>query len=374
MLSSSETHRAAATRFIEAFNTNNWEAVGEVVAPDFTLHHPMAGTRQIGPEGMVSVWAHFKAALPDAWHPIPVMITEGEYLANLLPTYGHFTGEPHQGTPPTGEWLEYGMVNIVRFEAGLLAEAWFGMDPWAEMQQMATAPKTPQRRLTDFERMNVERFQTRVRATGSEYETVTAFGDMVVAIGPLQQNRDAKTRRRDVYHASGTSLTLVDSHEFPTVPPYRGDLGADTAESRAVVDRFFNEVLLGHSVGGLDDFVSEHILVHATAMPCEASRYGWDGVVAWLGEQWRAFPDLAVTKHVTVASGDIVAAQWVASGTSEGEFLHLPPTGERVEFTGVSMYRVAHGRLSEIWETRDTLGVMRQLNADVASSHAHARS
>jgi hypothetical protein len=37
---------------------------------------------------------------------------EGDYLANLLPIYGHFAGEPHQGIPPTGKWLECAMVNV----------------------------------------------------------------------------------------------------------------------------------------------------------------------------------------------------------------------------------------------------------------------
>ena len=114
-----KTNNAAATRFIEAFNTDDWDSVSQVVAPTFVLHHPMGGTNELGPEGMVAVWSHFKAALPDSWHPIPVMITEGDYLANLLPTYGHFTGDPHQGIPPTGKWLEYGMVNIVRLEDGV---------------------------------------------------------------------------------------------------------------------------------------------------------------------------------------------------------------------------------------------------------------
>ena len=70
------------------------------------------------------------------WHPIPVMITEGDFLSNLLPTYGHFTGEPYHGTPATGKWMEYGMVNIVRFERGKLAEAWEIFDNASLAQQM----------------------------------------------------------------------------------------------------------------------------------------------------------------------------------------------------------------------------------------------
>jgi predicted ester cyclase len=135
-----EAHKGTATRFIEAFNTDDWDTVREVVAEGYVFHHPVGGTVQAGPEGMVGVWSEFKSALPDSWHPIPVMIAEGEYLAVLLPTYGTFTGKPYHGAEPTGKWLEYGMVNIVRFDGGKLVENWFGMDPVAERQQMGAAP------------------------------------------------------------------------------------------------------------------------------------------------------------------------------------------------------------------------------------------
>jgi predicted ester cyclase len=66
-----------------------------------------------------------------------------------------------------------------------------------------------------------------------------------------------------------------------------------------------------------------------------------------------------------------VAARWSARGTSSGQFLMLPPTGEKVEYTGVSMYRVEDGRIAEIWETRNTIGIMHQLNPQIGELHAH---
>lgn len=365
----SERNRAAAVRFIEAFNTDGWEAVPEVVSSDFVLHHPMGGTRQLGPEGMVAVWSHFKAALPDSWHPIPVMITEGDYLANLLPTYGNFTGEPHRGIPPTGAWLENGMVNIVRFEDGWLAEAWFGMDPLVEMQQMGAAPSAPPRQLSATEMANVDLFQTTVNTAGVAYDNVTAFGDVVVALGPPQYAEDTKVRTLEVYRVEDGSLSLVRSHEFPTIPPFAGALSADTELSRATVTRFFEEVLIGHDVGVLAEIASPDIVIHPTAMPCEAGFYGIDGATAWLGGSWSAFPDLTITDYFTVAQGDIVAVRWTARGTSEGAFLMLPPTGEVVEYTGVSMHRIEDGGIAEIWDTRNTLGIMLQLNPEMGGAH-----
>lgn len=131
-----ETNKVAATRYIKAFNTDDWDTVREVVAPNFVYHHPDGGTVQAGPEGMVVAWSNFKAAFSDSWYPIPVMIAEGDYVAVLFPTYGHFTGKPYYGVPPTGKWLEYGMVNIVRFEDGKIAEIWETRNTLGIMRQL----------------------------------------------------------------------------------------------------------------------------------------------------------------------------------------------------------------------------------------------
>ena len=367
-----EVNKTAAARFIEAFNTDDWDLVSEVVAPTFVLHHPVGGTNQLGPKGMVTVWSHFKAALPDSWHPIPVMITDGDYLANLLPTYGHFTGEAHMGVPPTGKWLEYGMVNIVRFEGGKLTEAWFGMDPLAEMQQMGSAPPPPLRQLNATEKANIELFQKTINKAGLEYDNVTAFGDVVVALRPPQHAKDTKIRSLEIYRVEDNSLSLMRSHEFPTIPSFAGDLSADTEFSRGVVMRFFEKVLIGHDLNELIEIASPDILIHATAMPCEASYYGINGTSNWLEEGWKTFPDLTVIDYFTVAHGDIVAVSWTAQGTSQGNFLMLPPTNKTVEYTGVSMYRIEDSKIAEIWETRNTLGIMRQLDPKIGSGqHAH---
>jgi len=318
---------------------------------------------------MVAAWSGFKTALPDSWHPIPVMITDGDYLAVLLPTYGHFTGAPYHGIPPTGKWLEYGMVNVVRFEDGKFAENWFGMDPLAEMQQMGAAPSPPPRQLSAAEKANVELFQQTINTACLEFDNLTAFGDVVVALGPPQYAEDTTTRRVEIYRAANGSLELVSSHEFTTNPPYAGDPNANTELSRAVVKRFFEDVLIGHDMDALAEIASPFILIHPTAMPCEASYYGVYGAGGWLGNLWTAFPDLTIIDYFTVAQGDIVAACWTARGTSKGNFLMLPPTGDPVEYTGASMYRIKSGYIAEIWETRNTLGIMRQLNPEIGGGH-----
>jgi steroid delta-isomerase-like uncharacterized protein len=370
-LDTSETNRAAAARFIEIFNTSAWDDLPSVVAADFVLHHPMGGTMRLGPSGMREVWAHFKAALPDAWHPVPVLIADGDRVANLLPTYGTFDGDAHQGIPPTGRWLEYGMVNIVRLEAGRLVEGWFGMDPLAELQQMGAAPAAPPRALDADELAALAQFHRATGRSAADLDTLTAFGSVVVALGPSQHARDTRVRTLEIFRVEGEAVSLVRTHRLPTDPPYAGDPLADREASRAVVTRFLDAVLVGHDLGALDGLASPDVLVHPTALPCEARYYGPAGMRSWLAATWDAFPDAALTGYDTVAQGDIVAVRWDARGTSSGPFLGRPPTGGTVTYGGVSMYRVEDGRIAEVWDTRNTLGILLQLDPGLAAGHHH---
>jgi len=355
-------HKAKTVRFIEAFNTNDWGTVREVVAPDFVLHHPVGGEMHIGAEGMVEVWAEFKASLPDSWHPIPIMIAEGDYVAVLLPTYGHFDGQPHRGTQPTGAWLEYGMVNIVRFHNGQLAEGWFGMDPLVEMQQMGIAPPPPARQLLPYDEQLLQRFQSSINPEARLFDTIEVFGSVIVAMGPPQFSRDTDRRDVDIYRFTDDSFQRIYAHTFFTNPPFGGTLNADSELSNAIMKRYIADVLTGHDLDALVNLVSEDVLVHPTAMPCEASFYGIMGLGGWLSAQWKTFPDLAISDYFTVTHGDIAAVRWEAKGTSVGTYLGIPPSGETVTFSGVSMYRMEHGHIAEIWDAHDSFGIIRQLD------------
>jgi predicted ester cyclase len=364
-------NRATAERFVQAFNHDDWDAVREVVAGGFVFHHPIGGAVQAGPEGMVATWAGFKRLSPDSWHPIPILIAEGDYAAVLLPTYGTFTGRSDQAPPPTGGRLDYGMVNMVRFEAGKLAEMWFGMDPLVELQRMGVAPAFPPRLYDPTEQANLTAFLGISGKEPSEYDNVTAFGDTVIAFSPPQSSQTSTTRRVEVHRFAGNGPTLVYRHEIATEPRYGGDSSVDTESSRAVVGRWFAEVLRGHRLASLAEVASPNILVHPTAMPGEAGHYGNIGVEQWLQGQWAAFPDLTVVDDFSVASGDIVAVRWHARGTSHGDFLGVAPTGRTLDYTGLSMFRIESGRIAEIWETRNTLAILHQLDPRIGGGHHH---
>jgi predicted ester cyclase len=41
----------------------------------------------------------------------------------------------------------------------------------------------------------------------------------------------------------------------------------------------------------------------------------------------------------------------------------IAPTGNRVDFTGISFYRIEGGKIVQSWNIEDQLGLMRQIGA-----------
>jgi predicted ester cyclase len=76
---------------------------------------------------------------------------------------------------------------------------------------------------------------------------------------------------------------------------------------------------------------------------------------------WAAFPDGELFVEDVVAEGDRVAWRWTHRGTHRGEFMGIAGTGRSVTWTGITIWRVADGRISDWWAVPDILGLLRQL-------------
>ena len=74
-----------------------------------------------------------------------------------------------------------------------------------------------------------------------------------------------------------------------------------------------------------------------------------------------AFPDLNVKVEDQLAEGDKVATRWTTTGTHQGEFAGIPPTGKQGGVTGTTIARVVGGKIVEERSNWDTLGLLQQL-------------
>jgi steroid delta-isomerase-like uncharacterized protein len=74
-----------------------------------------------------------------------------------------------------------------------------------------------------------------------------------------------------------------------------------------------------------------------------------------------AFPDIHFTIEDQIAERDKVVTRWSARATHTGDFRGIPPTGKQGHVTGITINRVANGKIVEGWTNLDELGLMQQL-------------
>jgi steroid delta-isomerase-like uncharacterized protein len=123
---------------------------------------------------------------------------------------------------------------------------------------------------------------------------------------------------------------------------------------RAHVEVLFNQ----HEVDRTDEFFTPDYLDHA---PLPGQAPGLAGAQQKWAMYLTGVPDLRATIEDLVAEGDKVAVAWTVQGTHRGELLGIPPTGKHVRFSGISIYRLAAGKIAEQWERWDRLPLLQQL-------------
>jgi predicted ester cyclase len=74
--------------------------------------------------------------------------------------------------------------------------------------------------------------------------------------------------------------------------------------------------------------------------------------------------------HEMVGEDDLVAARWTATGTHTGKWGGVEPTDRRVTFSGVNLFRFRDGKVAEIWNHRDDLGLATQVGAPIYAGAA----
>jgi steroid delta-isomerase-like uncharacterized protein len=74
------------------------------------------------------------------------------------------------------------------------------------------------------------------------------------------------------------------------------------------------------------------------------------------------FPDNTNVTEDLIAEGDKVVERWTNTGTHTGApFFGAPASGKKYSVSGISIYRVANGKIVEHWGESNNMTVMQQL-------------
>ncbi len=88
-----------------------------------------------------------------------------------------------------------------------------------------------------------------------------------------------------------------------------------------------------------------------------------------LHEEIRAiWPDNRWTIEDIFAAGDRVAVRMTNRATHRGTYRGIPATGKRVEFAAIWIFRIADGKIAEVWRSADDLGRVVQIGGKIVPS------
>jgi steroid delta-isomerase-like uncharacterized protein len=130
-------------------------------------------------------------------------------------------------------------------------------------------------------------------------------------------------------------------------------------QHKALVRRLMEEVWSRGDLGAVDQLVADEYVGHSSAM--DPQTRGTEGYKRFFATLRSAFPDFRVTIEDQIAEGDRVVSRWTARATHAGAYAGIPPSGKPGVMTGISLFRVAEGKVVECWTNRDDLGLLQQL-------------
>ncbi len=89
-----------------------------------------------------------------------------------------------------------------------------------------------------------------------------------------------------------------------------------------------------------------------------------EGTRAFFQMYRTAFPDLRMHADDVMTAGPKVVARVRFTGTHEGEFMGMPPTGKSIDVQAIDIVRFGDDGLAhEHWGVFDAMGMMQQLGA-----------
>ena len=124
--------------------------------------------------------------------------------------------------------------------------------------------------------------------------------------------------------------------------------------------QFYAEVANDGAVDRIDEFITQDFVEHEEFPGIAPGR---EGVKQFFSAMRTAFPDLRMEPVTMMADSDRVMARVRITGTHQGDFLGMPPSGRHVDIEAYDEVRFDGDRACEHWGAMDGLELMQQLGA-----------
>ncbi|QGN58039.1 ester cyclase [Nostocoides sp. HKS02] len=131
-----------------------------------------------------------------------------------------------------------------------------------------------------------------------------------------------------------------------------------TQTNKAVVRRYYEEVLNAGHVDALDELATRDYVEHD---PLPGQGDGRDDLKRRATTLLAAFSPLTFIIEDLIAEDDKVVVRWSSSGTHNSDFLGIAATHRPYTISGIDIHRLEGNQLAEHWHVVDQLSQLQQL-------------
>jgi steroid delta-isomerase-like uncharacterized protein len=312
---SADENKEIYKQFVErVINEGRYELIPDLFDPGYLDHSAPPGAPG-GLGGVAGVFRMFRGGFPDVHFTIRTMLSEGDKVATRVTGTGTQTG-PFMGLPPSGRQATWASHGIFRVRGGKIVEHWGQPDILALLSQIGGIPASAN-------------------------------------VGPPLDTSHLRTRP-DIPPPDPHDPALIDQHKRAVSWVH------DLAFSRG-------------ELGLAEEYVAADYVDHPPARPYQVALSGPASLIEDVAAFRNAFPDLVTACVDMVAEGNQVAARATWTGTHQGDFFGIAPTGKTFAVEGINFFRFDGGQFVERFGTWDVVAFMQQLGVmpepTAASTH-----
>ena len=128
------------------------------------------------------------------------------------------------------------------------------------------------------------------------------------------------------------------------------------------IQKKFGEAINSGNLNNMNELVAENAVDHD---PAPNQQPGPAGYIAFFGMMRKAFPDMKVEVEQLVADEDNVSFAYRLTGTHQGDFMGIAPTGKAINARGMQISKFKDGKMVERWGSSDELGILKQLGVSL---------
>ena len=121
-------------------------------------------------------------------------------------------------------------------------------------------------------------------------------------------------------------------------------------QNKQLIQRYYDVVINGQDLDAVVEFFADERIVEGVRRGCFS--------------YFTAFPDLHASLDQLIGEGDSVFVRSTLTGTHDGEYKGIPPTGRHVASECAEVFTVADNRFVAYWCLSNVAGLMRQLTEE----------